>query len=249
MGVSIAKNSVMSMISSSNDVFQNFASNCSSKAGTDITDQNKNCKVKIGQININLDTTVNQQCFTSAVSMTSLTQQMNLQFKQAAQAITQNFGFFAASDAESFINTSVDLSNKIVQNFTQSCLSNAVNTLGFICNESDIEISGINITSYVSTYQKCTSDYVAQSDITTTLVQKLQSTTLASEANAFGSFIIVFAFILIVIVYFALQTLSGPIGWLIVFLVIGSVLSGVLYSYFAPQNKYYPYQKAPGPPQ
>lgn len=244
MGAAIATAAVNSIVSESVNVMNTFTQNCTVNANSQqIFDFGKGCTS--GDVNIKQHggVTVSQQCLQNGSVSNTIENVMSTRLQQKAQAVSQVLGL-GLSVSSAYTNQVDAVSSSITTHFKQTCATNTNSQFVFRCRGANIGNVTIELNNNDNISQSCVASYNVNNDV----VQKLHSIiSQQSSACQRADFIIaamtIGAFIFIAIIYFSLQELQGPIGWLVVFLILGSVLSGVIYAYFAPRNKYYPYNR------
>lgn len=245
MGVAIARNAVNSLVSESATVMNVFSQTCSvvAKNTEDIT-FGQTCRVG-GNVNITVPTgpTVSQSCIQTGDVNTSIKSVMRTRLQQKAQAMVQTLGI-GVTASENFLNTTNELADEITNHFTQTCFINVSSNFVFNC-EGTI---GGNVTIIANDNGNFTQQCQTSYSVTTSLQNRLVSSIMQQSSATVGAdailvIIIFVGLIFMMIVYFSLQELTGPVGYLIIFLVLGSSIAGVLYAFFAPTNKLYPYNR------
>lgn len=253
MGVSISKNTINSMINDSNSIISTYENLCSANGTSTQAQLNINgCTFVNTPINITANTFISQTCVQNNRSNNSLQSSVRQQMQQAAQAITQSFGFPSVSAAQNFINDSVTLGDQIVDYYYNTCTAQATqNSSVFNCTNSTFECtnnnpncSAINVESYQEITQKCLQTNTTTNAIISKMEEDLNQTAVAMQQNTFASVLIFFLVIIVIIAYAGISVADSPlVQWGIVFLVAFSVISSAIYTITARNNGNYPYKK------
>jgi len=251
MGVSISSNAATSIQNQANSIINEFVSSCTIQTKNSQTINSDNCKIGGGggsvKVNISNTSVINEQCLQNVNVKAQITAKMSSAMQQQAQAITQSLGMPSVAASVDVLNSTQNLANKIVSNFYNTCLINNSSVQSFNCKNSTIGGGGqvvFNISNDSTFITDCIQNIVSDSTEVSELTQTISQSAVAKEANSIAVFGVFIVLIAIALMYFTMQELNGPIGWLIVFLVIGSILSGILYTYSAVNNNNYPYRRS-----
>lgn len=247
MGISSSTNTVNSMIKNVNDVFNTYENICSASGNeVDTTFKLNGCSLTGDIFRLNNYQAVSQSCIQNATTTTAIRSDVEQAMRQAATAVTQSIGFPSFTQANAFIQQSIDAGNDITNQYINTCVGNALKSnLSFSCQNSNISNSVVEINSFQSLTQSCVSNYITTSDIVSKLVSSLDQSTSASQENTFGYFMLVFVLFIGIIAWAGISIASEPaVQWLIVGLVLFSIVGSVIYTVFAKQFGLYPYSKA-----
>lgn len=236
-GIAIASAATNSLMDESVNIMNTFAQTCTVKTSRDVDlDFGKGCTVTNGTFNFNDNVTVSQECIQKSTVTATIKSVMRTKIQQKAQSIAQTLGI-GISASSSYIEQAGILADDITNHFTQTCVISNKNTFKLVCEGAKITNITINNNSDGQYGQNCRGSYNINIDLKQRLENSIiQSSSAAVRADAMIVILIFIGFIFTIIIYYSFQELEGPIGWLIVFLILGSLLSGIIYSYFAPQK-------------
>lgn len=249
MGVSISKNTVQSMINDSNSIISTYENTCTSKGtstvaqvniqGCDFGDNNK--IIVEGRTNVSL------QCIQSNTTTSSIQSSVEQSIRQTAKAVTQSFGFPTVTDAENFISDSVILGTQIVNYYYNTCIAETTSSnVGFTCKPPSKFGNGnvIEVKAFTDVTATCLQTNKDINAIVSKLTTNLDNTAVAKSQGIFELFIIIFVVIIIVLAYAGISLAESPlVEYGILFLVLASIISTVVYTITARQNNNYPYVK------
>ena len=246
MGISVSKNTVNSLIQSTQQIIGNYENICTATGDESFAQFNAaGCSFKNDKIYITSNQTINQTCIQKGTNKESLLNNVRQSMRQSAQAITQSFGFPSVSVSESFIKDSINLGENITNNYLNRCSAvGLTNGIKFNCKDSDIDNSVIDIKSYQELSQQCTQDYINSDTLVNKLVSDLSQTDVAIQQNTFAIFGTIIIIIIVVIAYAGISLADNPlVEWGIVILVLISVISSIVYTISAQKKGHYPYNK------
>lgn len=215
-GDAIAENTINNSINSMNQLINDQTQNCGVNAKNSnslIIDSGG--KVNIGSINqeIGVDTTV--QCKYKSTTSNQLQNDLTVIAKQTAEAISQNFNFGAGdSEASNNIDNQIDISNQIINQLNQNCLTDLgnYNTVN-IRSADDVIIPTTNQVINTKALTQCTYDGTVKSDVYNRVVTDTnqQSKAIVKNALAIIVFLILGIIFIIGLVMFGLLAF-GAIG-------------------------------------
>jgi hypothetical protein len=247
MGVSISRNTVNSMIQSSIDVTNNFATICTStNQEANSTINVKDCKLSNDTILLNSAAVVSLSCLQNASIQASLTNSVQQNIIQQAQAISASFGFPTVEDAENFLNTSLNLADVISNTFNSQCAVEGTSSKStFSCDGSQISGTIIEINSFAQVSQNCIFNQIVNTEAANKVVQALQNSSLAKETDTFSALLYGFIILIAIFAWMAVRFSETPvvqIGVVVIILVV--IISSLVYAYTARTRGAYPYKKA-----
>lgn len=247
MGASISTNTVNSMVQSGVNVYNQYLQSCSI-SGNDVNNiivLGTGCTVSGSTLIINSDFYVSNNCMTQSTTKNSIQQGISQAINQSAQAVVQQFSFGTVADAQNFLNLSTQLSDSIYQAYTQQCditKTNSTNTID--CAGGTINNSIIEINSVANISQQCILTVNNVNNVKTQLVQALQQSSVAKQADTFAAIMGLFLLGLLIVAGFTIYAADSPAVYIpVIILVLFFVASSVYYSVTASQKGNYPYKK------
>lgn len=244
MGISIAKNTVNSLIQNTQKIIGNYENICTATGNDSFAQFSaQGCNFDNDKIYLTSTQTINQTCIQQGSNKESMLSDVRQSMNQSAQAITQSFGFPSLSISESFINDSIQLGENITNNYLNKCVALGQGSgTTFNCKNSTFKNSVIDIQSYQKITQKCTQDYINNDTLVSKLVNTLSQSDVAQQQNTFAIFGTIIIVIIVVIAYAGISLADNPlVEWGIVILVLISVISSIVYTISARKNGHYPY--------
>jgi len=248
MGVSISKNTIQSMINDTNSIISTYENTCSATGTSTVSQVNTNgCTFgNNDKIIVEGGAFVSQQCIQNNNTKNSIRSSVEQSMRQTAKAITQSFGFPSFSEAQSFIDLSVTLGNQIVDHYYNTCIAQTTSSnVQFNCqgtkfgNGDVVEIKG-----FTQITQNCLQNNTSINNTVSTLESKLDQTSVAMQQNTFEIFIIVFIVIILALAYGGISLAQNPIvEYGILFLVLASIISTIVYTVTAKKYNNYPYNR------
>lgn len=248
MGASISKNTIQSMINDTNSIISTYENTCSA-TGTSTTSQVNNNGCTFGdndKIIVQGNTYVSQQCVQNNITNNSLKSSVEQSMRQTAKAITQSFGFPSVAVSEDFINQSVILGDQIVNYYSNTCVAATTSSnVEFNCtgtkfgNGDVVEIQG-----FTQITQNCLQNNTTTNNIVSSLTALLDQSAVATQQNTFEIFIIIFIVIILALAYAGISLADNPlVEYGILFLVLASIISSVVYTATAKKYNNYPYTR------
>jgi len=248
MGISSSTNTVNSMIKNANDVITNYENICKSSNSqvNTVFNVSNGCNLDNDHINLSNYQAISQSCIQNNTIQVSMKSDIEQAMRQAATSVTQQFSFPSVSDANNFIKQSIDLGNQIFTNYINSCINIGLNSnLSFNCQGGTIKNTVIEINSYQSLTQQCIANNIDTIGLATKLISRLDQSASATQENTFGYFMLIFVLFIGIIAWAGISVADNPlVQWGIVFLVLISVVSSIIYTVTAKSRGAYPYTKA-----
>ena len=245
MGASVSSNTVNSMIQSSISIINTYNQLCTVDA------QNANNTINLqgcivgtgGAIIINSNQAVNVGCLTNAVNYNTVSSVISQNMRQAAEAITQQFGFPNLAVAENFIEASVVLGETIANQYYNTCVAKNVNANNTI-NCNGVVNGLVEINSVQATTLNCTLTAKSVTDATASVISLLDQSSVAKEQATFLYVLYGILVFVAIIAYFLISIADNPlVQWIIVFIVFFFVISSIAYTAFSKSNGLFPYSK------
>lgn len=248
MGVSISKNTVNSMIQSSIDITNNFATICSS------TNQEANaiinvndCTLSDDKILLNSNVVVSLSCLQDTSIQQSVSNSINQNIRQQAQAISASFGFPTVEDAENFLNASLALGEVISNTFNSTCAVEGTSSkTSFSCSGGST-ISGtiIEVDSFAQVSQGCIFKQIVQTNAAANVVSALSNSSLSKEYDTFSSLLYGFIILIAIFAWMAVRFSETPVVQIaVVVIILFVIISSLVYAYTARTRGNYPFKKA-----
>lgn len=247
MGVSISRNTVNSMIQSSIDVTNNFATICTStnQEANSVINVN-DCTLSNDKILVNSSAVVSLSCLQNASIKQSLSNSVRQNIIQQAQAISASFGFPTVDDAENFLNASLALAENISATFNSLCAAEGTSSKStFTCTNSQISGTIIDVQSFAQVSQNCIFNQIVNTDVANNVVSALQNSSLAKEYDTFSALLYGFIILIAIFAWMAVRFSETPvvqIGVVVIILVV--IITSLVYAYTARTSGRYPFKKA-----
>lgn len=248
MGVSISKNTIQSMINDTNSIISTYENTCSA-TGTSTVAQVTTNGCTFGNDNkiiVQGSTYVSLQCIQNNTTQNSIRSSVQQSLQQTAKSITQSFGFPSFAEADNFISLSATLGDQIVNYYYNTCIARTSSTnVGFTCTNSQFGNGNvIEVEGFTQITENCLQNNTAINNIVSQLEASLNQTAVATQQNTFEIFIIIFIVIIIALAYAGISVAESPlVEYGILFLVLASIISTVVYTITARQNNNYPYNR------
>ena len=245
MGASVSSNTVNSMIQNSTNIINTYAQLCTVDAQqANNTINLQNCIVGTGgAIIINSNQAVNTNCLTNATNVNTVTSSISQNMRQAAEAITQQFGFPNVAVAQNFINASITLGETIANTYYNTCLAKNINTNNTI-NCNGVVNGLVEINNVQSSSLSCTLNSVTQSAAYAQVVSLLDQSSVAKEQATFLYVLYGILVFIAIVAYFLISIADNPlVQWAVVFIVFFFVISSIIYAASAKSNGLVPYSK------
>ena len=245
MGASISSNVSKSMQNTAITAINELANACTVDLKTDVTfNVTNDCKVGGKVTVVNEGTQVTLSCIQNTVTSNTFKNQLASSLQQQAQLVSQSLGMPNAQITNQLIQATQQISEEVNNSVKNTCFVKQDNNFVYNCSGKGSEINTDILVSNKNTKYgiDCSQRANLSNKIDTIVKSQLKNSTTIKEANALGGVLVIFALILLVGVYFSLQELNGPIGYLIVFGIIGTMLATAIYSWLAPKRGYYPYK-------
>ena len=243
MGAAISDQVSNQIIKNSLDIATNVSQTCQSTTSNNFNiDAKNNCVQTLGNITIKNNISIDTSCIQNSTVQNSLQSQLQTQILNQATAAAQSLGGPSITFSRNIQNFSQETSKNISNLFTQSCVSQHSSTVTIKCSDNAIQtIGAINDTNQIADYTNCTNNNSVISDAKETLSNYLKNETFATEADTFGSVVVIFLVVIGFFAIFFVQTLNGPIGWIIIIIVAAIVIGAIIYAIYAYQNGSYPF--------
>lgn len=243
MGVSSSTDAVNSMLSNAITITSQYENICSIPSSSAQDQINLNgCKISNSKIFIESRAIVSQSCIQNSNTTTAITSSISQNIKQAAQAITQNFGFPSLSLAQTFITESEKLADTISNNYINHCSASTNFTDSITCTNSQINNSVVEIDSFQTLTQTCIQTDQNTLNIVANLISILNQSAVSKQENAFTIFVFAFLGIIAIIAYLVIGFANNAVvQWVIVGFIFISVLSTIIYTLSARSSGHYPY--------
>lgn len=246
MGASVSTNSIKSMLDAAIDVTNSYSQVCSVKDVENNAEfKADHCKLDNTVVKIGSAQAVSQSCITNANIKIAIATSISQTMRQAAQAIVQQFAFGTVASANNFIDASVRLGDSVSTAFNSTCSTIGANqSAKFVCDNSTITNSVIEIDSFQNITQNCVINAVQNTEIYNKLVSDLSQSAVAKQEATFGYLLLAFVLILAIGAWFVISIAKDPlVQWAIVALVLFSVISSIVYALTAKSRGSYPYTK------
>jgi hypothetical protein len=236
------------MINDSNSIISTYENTCSA-TGTSTVAQVETNGCTFGDNNkiiVEGRTNISLECVQNNTTKNSIKSSIEQSMRQTAKAITQSFGFPSFGRAENFIEQSVSLGDQIVEHYYNTCLAETTSTqVGYNCQGTTFGNGNvIEVQAFTDITAKCLQNNTSINNIVSDLQSRLDQTAVAQNQNTFEIFIIIFIVIIIALAYAGVSLAESPlVEYGILFLVLASIISTVVYTITARQNNNYPYVK------
>lgn len=243
MGASVAKQTSQQIINNSYTIANNAVQSCkqSTLNQFDAT-AGGTCKQTFGPINITNGTVIEANCVQNVTVKNSMKAQITAQIISQVNAAAQSFGGPSASIADSLNTFAQDTAETISSQFTQNCTGFTDNSSQFSCSGSASQtFQAINVTNTTNGYFACANDATIQNGLVSKLTDKISTTTSAKEADSLTTVVVVVLIFLGIFAFIWVRTLNGPIGWVVVILVVALIIGLIVYAIYAYANKLYPF--------
>ena len=245
MGLSSSTNSVNSMITSAIDVITTYQNICSSAGATASTEFILNgCGITGSVINVGSNVVISQSCIQNSSTQASISQGIKQSINQSAQSLVQQFSFGTIALSQNFVNKTTALSQAITTSYLNTCITRGLNsTTKFVCTNSNVSNSVLNIESFASVTQSCVMNSDLVINAKQEVIDALDQSAVATQQNTFGYLVIGFAIILSVFAYAGLSLAESQlVQWLITFTILFFVLATIAYIINAKTQNAYPYK-------
>ncbi len=247
MGVSVSTTSVDNLVKNAISVINSTSQSCvSSSTGADNRIIISGCTGSNDQFFINNQQILSQTCLTNASTQVAVSSNVSQSLRQSATALTQQFGFFSVSDAQDFINSTIELADHISNTYNSTCiaqLSGGENSI--TCTNSSLNNTIIGINDYQSSTQSCILNAVSNSTAYNKVINNLQQSAFSKQANTFAAILFAFVAIIGIFAFAFINLATDPmIQWIIVIVILFTVITAVVYTATAKQAGNYPYRKA-----
>ena len=242
MGVSVSTNSAEQVNAVANDVAVTFSNTCKSsisqQTGLNLVD----CNLTIQDgIDLNQVANVSVTCLQNSSFQSTMTDAISDAVSQKANSITQSLGGLSVSDANTVSSLSNLLAQSVVQKYTQTCVNGISSDNIINCKGSNITAGYIKTQNTVNDYNTCTQQDHGEAAIVSRMQDIINQTATATEENSFNALIGAGLLVIAVIAIFFVNSVSGNIGWIVVFIFFLLVIALVLYAFFAQRNGWYPF--------
>lgn len=245
MGVTVSNTAIKSMQTETENVLNETANACSIDMKTNVTfNAGDDCTVNGVKEILKQNSQISTKCMQNVINNNTFQQNLTARLKEKAQTISQSLGMPSVNVNNNLLQQAEDLAVSVTNTVQNNCLIKDDTQVTFNCtgkaNVSDVVIEVDKGGDFgTNCYQKVSN----ANEIKQGMVTSLKNASTVKEANTLGGVIVIIAFIIIAAIYFSLEELEGPIGWLIVFIILGMVVTSVIYSWMAPKRGYYPYNK------
>lgn len=240
---SVSENAAKQLVENAQDVAQQFVTKCTTTSDQRNSINLGDCTIENSTVKITTQNTLDTACIQNVTTQNNMKSNIQTQLAQNAQAVAQNFGIGINTSVSKNLSTSINnVAQTITQLYTTECI-NAIKTDNtVICDNGIIRNSSILIDNTNDSYNSCTNNINSTNIMIGEIVNALEQSSTAEEANAFTAFIIIFFIFIGIFAIFFCYSLNGPIGWVIVIVVLILVITSVAYSAFAYSRGNYPYQ-------
>lgn len=246
MGAAISNNVSKDIVNTSYSIATSYVQTCQSanKATFNIV-ANPNCKAQnLGQLDIVNKSSMNANCLQNSTTENTMQSMIQDQIVAQATAAAQSIGGPSLSFASSLQERAENIAQSIRTLYTQHCVTNNTSDVNITCGSGATQtFTGISIDNEISTYNTCTADNATKNQFISKLSNLIHNETNAKEADTLGGFVIVILIVLAIIAFFFVKTLNGPIGWVIVIIVIAVIIGLAVYAAFAFRNGWYPFKR------
>lgn len=245
MGASIAKNVTQNASSGVNNIANSYVTSCTTTvANNQNITASGNCKVDFGTIDVKNTAALSTKCMQSNTTITSMRNQIKNKILSNVTSQTQNLGLPSLSVATNISEAATNLANVVTNTYTQTCINSISSNQSFSCTDNaEVTVNYLNMDNGVQAFQECVQNNISIIDAQNNLESAISQTTAATEENAFAGFFGIFMIIIGIIAIFFINSLNGPIGWLIVAIIICIAIGSLVYGYLASKNGLYPYPK------
>lgn len=241
---SFAENVADQSVKVQNSVVQNYINSCGVAVNGNVSFIDKNCGgYVVNDVNIYNDILFDQVCIQKIASNSQMNNDIEQTATLTAESLSKGIGLNEA-DSKNFLSQSVQLSNKIQQNFTNDCAAKLSLQTTFDCEGGgNFTVSNITIHNNVNDAVVCDQALTVQ---TTEYNTVKQIAALSASAKSIGPsfdaaliFFIVLAIAACFIMFYGEQFLI----YLIIILVIVAILAVIGYIIYAKAEGKIPFQK------
>jgi len=243
MGASIATQTAKQIINNSIAIGTNASQTCQSTTvnNFNVTATDK-CVQDLSGLSEDNKISIDTRCIQNTTVQNNLQAQLQTQIMNDSLAAAQSLGgpsLNVSTQIQQFAQkTSIDIKNL----FTQSCVTAHSSDVTIACSgNAQQTIKGINVSNQISDYQNCTTNNSVITQAVVTLSNILQNTNAAKESDTLIDIVIIIVVIIGIFGVFFVQSLNGPIGWVVVIIIAAVIIGLIIYAIYAFEAGLYPF--------
>jgi hypothetical protein len=255
-GKTTAKNEVKSMTDISMSILNEFAVDCSTTLSQDnIINASDDCSITLEDTDLTNTAYVDKSCLLSVSNVAQMQATIAQQMDQMAETVSQQFSL-AKAESENLIDSTIILSQDIVNTFTLDCSEDLYQSNQVTCSgNGNITLKGVTLENFAKIQADCVQDVLNSSEAAVDVETIIGQSAKAKQEGKFAALIpaVLAVIALIVIVMIVIKSGNSskgkgskwPIGIIIgVFIFIGVIV--ILYTKKAAKKTKYPSPKVSG---
>lgn len=243
MGTAISHQVSNQIINNSYSIATNAIQKCKASASSQFkAEAGGNCHQNITTVNLTNGTEIEASCVQNVTTNASMQAQITAQVISQVNAAAASLGGPSVSIADSLNDFAQYTAETISNQFTSVCTGLSQNTASFGCGDSATQnIGTINVDNTTSEYLSCANSATVSDNLKNILSDKISSTTAAKETDTLTTIVVIVLIFLGIFGFIFVRTLNGPIGWVVVIIVVALIIGLIVYAIFAFSRGLYPF--------